>query len=125
MPPHQITIQRNDSSQHSKTTEMENERQIEDFKIKMAEWIYDLSICFSSDAKPLDEKTIVTMVEMIVRLVVANGMTFELKPYSNAVRDIGAGKVEIYKLTVVNLMKVFTEKTCEYFAAMNSNPLKW
>lgn len=96
------------------------------FKIKMAEWVYDLSICVSGTLEPMSEDKIVAMVEMLVRLIEANNMSFELQPYSNSIRMIASGDTEITtisRLNVVGLMKIFRE---EHQRFMDSKqPEKW
>ena len=99
---------------------------IEDFKIKMAEWLYDLSMCFSSEAKPLEVENIAAIVNIIVRLIEANQMTFDLEPYATSIKIIASGKVELYKFNVVNLMKVFNEQ-CDIYEKSKKpiKPEKW
>lgn len=97
-----------------------------DFKIKMAEWLSELSVCFNSDSMPYPEEQIVKMVEMIVRLIHANKMTLDLEPYSNSIRMIASGDTEItnaYQLNVVGLMKVFKEEHQRYLN--HKRPDKW
>jgi hypothetical protein len=95
------------------------------FKIKMAEWLYDLSICFSNDAEPISKEKIIVMVEMIVRIIESNKMSFELQPYSNAIKMIACGKSEIYRFNIVNLMKVFNEQYEIFEKAKQYRPEKW
>ncbi len=102
-----------------------DEKKIEDFKTKMAEWIYDLSMSFSADASPIEADNIANMVNLIVRLIISNQMTFDYEPYSRSVLQIASGKVEIYRFNVVNLMKVFNAE-CERFEnSKKYRPEKW
>jgi len=106
--------------------------EINEFKIKMAQWLFDLSICFSYEPRRLEDgslsmgmpdKQLEIMVNMIVRLIIANKMTFELEPYSSSIRMIASGDAEIYKLNIVSLMKVFREE-CENYKR-SKRPEKW
>lgn len=97
-----------------------------EFKIKMAEWLSDLSVCLSNDSIPYPEEQIIKMVEMIVRLIVANKMTFEQEPYSNSIRMIASGDTDITsisRLNVVSLMKIFREEHQRYLN--HKRPEKW
>jgi hypothetical protein len=100
-------------------------KQIKEFKIKMAEWIYDLSICFSPEAKEMPKEQIKTMVEMIMRIIQANKMTLDLKPYGDTIRLIASGEIEIYKLNIINLMKAFTKQIGERYTPEPYKPDKW
>lgn len=102
------------------------EKQVTEFKRTLAKWLKDLSICFSPDAKEMPKEQLKTMVEMIVRIIGANKMTFSLEPYSNAIRKIATGKAEIYRLNVIGLMKVFSEEVEQYNRSLlQEKPLKW
>lgn len=101
-------------------------KEITKFKIAMAGWMYDLSMCFSRDASPLKADNIASMVNLITRIIVANKMTFELEPYIRSINQIASGKSEIYQFNVVNLMKVFNIE-CERFEESKKplRPEKW
>lgn len=102
------------------------------FRINMAKWLFDLSICFSSEARILDDGSysmampdgqLRIMVEMLVRLIIANKMTLEPEPYSSAIRMIASGETYITRLNVVSLMKAFKEEHQRFFN--NKRPEKW
>lgn len=94
-----------------------------EFKIKMAEWLSDLSVCFNYDANPYPEEQVIKMVEMIVRLIIANKMTFDPEPYSNSIRMIASGETDLTRLNVVGLMKIFKEEHQRYLN--HKRPEKW
>ncbi len=103
--------------------EQRDQKEITAFKRTMAKWLRDLSICFNTDVQEMSKEQLKTMVEMIVRLIIANKMTFELEPYSSAIRLIASGDVDIYRLNIVSLMKVFREE-CERYKR-SKKPEKW
>ena len=91
---------------------MEPKTDIKNFKIEMANALKNLSVCFSPDVKEMPKEQLKVMVEMIVRIIVANKMTFDFEPYASAIRLIACGKVDVYRFNIVGLMKVFSEE-CE------------
>lgn len=106
--------------------------EINEFKIKMAQWLFDLSICFSYEPRKLEDgslsmsmpdKQLEIMVNMIMRLIISNKMTLEIDPYISSIRMIASGDTEIYKLNVVSLMKVFRDE-CENYKR-SIRPEKW
>ena len=94
---------------------------IKNFKIEMAKALKSLSVCFSHEVQEMPQEQLKTMVEMIVRIMVANNMTFDFEPYANAIRKIACGKAEIYRFTIVGLMKVFSEECELYTKSKTSN----
>jgi hypothetical protein len=106
--------------------------EINEFKCKMVQWLFDLSVCFCYEPRRLEDGSLSmampddqlkVMVEMIVRLIIANKMTFELEPYSNSIRMIASGDADIYKLNIVSLMKIFREECDRY--KRSKTPAKW
>lgn len=95
-------------------------RQVTKFKNELAKSLKDLSVCFSTDVREMPKEQLVTMVEMIVRIITANHMTFDFEPYANAIRKIACGKAEIYRFNIVGLMKVFSEECDQYVKNLES-----
>lgn len=93
---------------------------VKNFKIEMANALKNLSICFSTEVQEMPKEQLKIMVEMIVRIIVANKMTFDFEPYSNAIRKIACGKFDVYRFNIVSLMKVFSEE-CELYAKLKTS----
>lgn len=105
---------------------MQTNSNIKKFKIEMANALMNLSVCFSPEVKEMPEDQLKVMVEMIVRIIIANKMTFDFEPYANAIRLIACGKVDVYRFNIVGLMKVFSDE-CEKFDNSKKavKPEKW
>lgn len=106
-----------------------------DFENKMVIWLFDLSVCFGYEVKNeengevemgMTTGQIEIIKDMLVRLIKANEMTFDLEPYSNAIRKIASGKTDVYKLNIVNLMRIFTDENEIYKESKKpQKPEKW